>query len=285
MYGSSTSASNPVLVAGARSMAVQLVGLARSSPETLLTIVGGILDSQGLSASLAPDYVGALAAGSPMAHQAASPGAVSSPEGGVSDGHAAVSGAPGPGMPVAPGTEPSTQPGLPPYAVIQQLPPRPARRHGHPTQRRRLPGPPSAAPAPTHAPQGGSGVPMQVMNALLQLVATAMQAQREQQVVPAAAPTAHAAQAAVLGGTGLQSFLHASRQLHQAAMQQQQPQSSERAMLLAHSAVCYQERGARLDGRAAHSLHEQAPSVAGPCIGDQPAAGVMDAYATHFDLV
>ena len=79
MYGSSTSASNPVLVAGARSMAVQLVGLARSSPETLLTIVGGILDSQGLSASLAPDYVGALAAGSPMAHQAASPGAVSSP--------------------------------------------------------------------------------------------------------------------------------------------------------------------------------------------------------------
>jgi hypothetical protein len=201
-------ASDAVLAAGARSMAEQLVQLARSRPDLLLGIMGGIIDQRGVPVQGAsPDYAPAPELQQCQQHEAM--GAAGSP--GVQQhqvhhhqqqymaGHeaAAAAGLPlmeedpqGSGMSggmMGPGHQamsPMTHQ-VPPYAVIQQLPARSGRRGPPNAKRRRLAAQNSAAAAAAAgSSQQPQEAPMQVMSALLQLMATAVQAQKEQQQQP-----------------------------------------------------------------------------------------------------
>lgn len=149
------------LAALARGMAEQLVQLARSQPDLILNIMGTIVDSHGAPA-------GGQAAGGvqqvPLVAPAGNTQAVSRPVNMVQQQQQHS------GM--------EQPPSVPPYAVIQQLPPRIARRRTPAGKRRRL----DAAPPAGQAVAAQDTTPMQVMGALLQLVATAVQAQQQQQV-------------------------------------------------------------------------------------------------------
>jgi len=180
-----------VLAAGARSMAEQLVQLARSRPDLLLGIMSGILDPAQQPQQMVAD------GGSPGANYQAAEheldGGLLQP---VQHEHAdthlhstsqyqqqqqqhsmpsmtlvhSASGSLGAPPAVAP------SPSIPPYAVIQQLPPRNSRRGMTGAKRRRLA---SAAASPNSTAPAQQAVPMQVMSALLQLMATAVQAQKD----------------------------------------------------------------------------------------------------------
>jgi hypothetical protein len=141
-------AADPVLAAGARTMAEQLVQLARTCPDLVLGIMGGILEGQGLAP--AP----AVPQGCADAGIGGLPQALTPPAGAVAAGEQ-----------------------VPPYARIQQLPSRHGQRRGVSAKRRRVEAA-QAGGTPGHSAQP-QAVPVQVMSALLQLMATAVQAQKE----------------------------------------------------------------------------------------------------------
>lgn len=213
---------DPVLAAGARSMAEQLVQLARNRPDLLLNIMGGILDARGSATT--SDAVNSLqqlwtatsqlagASGAVQAAQQTSHNDLSPQSQGASP--PTISAPPAPASPAQAASASAAT--IPPYAVIQQLPPRVSRRRGGVagSKRRRM----EAAHGGAAAAGGGAqqeAVPMQVMSALLQLVVTAVHARQQQgggageqqPTAPGAAAVAVVSQLPVdLEGYGVPSF-------------------------------------------------------------------------------
>ncbi|KAI8462630.1 MAG: hypothetical protein J3K34DRAFT_527609 [Monoraphidium minutum] len=187
---------DPVVAAGARCMAETLVRLARSEPDLLLGMLGGIATGGGAGGGgfAAAEALEALSAGGCLLSRGAAQPAATPPRaahdewmpaaygGPIAAGHHGGAAGPQPHQRSPPHGGAAPPPALPPYAVLQALPPRTAPRRGGPAPKRRR---------VSAAREGGEpAAPLQVMGALLQLVATAVQA-REQRGGERAAAAAY----------------------------------------------------------------------------------------------